>query len=147
MSLKETLLKDLKTAMKEKDQIAKNTITMVRAGVLQVEKDNKVTLDDEGVTEVVSKQLKQRKDSLAEFTKAGRDDLVEQTQAEIDVLMRYMPEQLSEDELRDIVKAAVEETGAETMRDMGKVMQSVMPKVKGKADGKQVNQIAREYLN
>lgn len=147
MSLKDTLLKDLKTAMKEKNQVAKSTITMVRAAILQVEKDNKITLDDEGIVEVVAKQLKQRKDSLSEFLKAERDDLVEETKAEIEVLMNYLPKQLSEEEIREIVEAAVKETGAETMRDMGKIMQVVMPKVKGKADGKQVNQIAREYLN
>lgn len=147
MSLKDTLLKDLKTAMKEKNQVAKSTITMVRAAILQVEKDNKVTLDDEGIIEVVAKQLKQRKDSLSEFMKAEREDLVEETKKEIEVLMNYLPAQLSEEEIRHIVKKAVEETGASTMRDMGKIMQAVMPKVKGKADGKQVNQIAREFLD
>lgn len=147
MSLKDTLLKDLKSAMKEKDQIAKSTIQMVRAAILQVEKDNKTTLDDEGIVEVVAKQLKQRKDSLREFKKAERADLVEQTKKEIEVLMGYLPKQLSESEIREIVKKAVSETGAKTMRDMGKIMQKVMPKVKGKADGKQVNQIAREFLD
>lgn len=146
MSLKETLLGDLKKAMKEKDNITKSTVTMVRAAILQVEKDNKVELGDAEIIDVISKQVKQRKDSLADFEKAGREDLVAETKAELDVLMKYLPKQLTKDEVKEIVKEAIEKTGAETVKDMGKIMGEVMPKVKGKADGKIVNEVARELL-
>jgi len=147
MSLKEQLMADLKAAMKEKDTIKKATVTMVRAGILQVEKDKKIELDDEGVLEVITKQIKQRKDALVDFEKAGRDDLIEKANAELAVLMLYMPEQMSEEELRQIVQAAVNESGAQSVREMGKVMSLVMPQVKGKADGKVVNSIVKELLN
>ena len=146
MSLKERLAEDLKSAMKEKDMVRKNAVQMIRAGVLQVEKDKKVTLDDEGVLEVIAKQLKQRRDSLPDYEKSGREDLISQLNAEIAVLMGYLPEQLSEDELREIVAEAVKSTGAQSLKDMGKIMAAVMPKTKGRADGKMINNIARELL-
>lgn len=146
MSLKEKLAADLKSAMKEKNVVRKNVVQMVRAGVLQLEKDNKVTLDDEGVLDVIARQLKQRRDSLPDYEKSGRDDLIAELKAEMDVLMEYLPEQLTEEELREIVKDAVETTGASSMKDMGKVMSAVMPKTKGRADGKMINQIAKQLL-
>lgn len=147
MSLKEKLAEDLKSAMKEKDIVRKNAVQMIRAGVLQVEKDNKVTLDDDGVLDVISKQLKQRRDSLPDYEKSGREDLISQLNAEIAVLMEYLPEQLSEEELRQIVADAVAATGAQSLKDMGKIMAAVMPKTKGRADGKMINNIARELLS
>ena len=102
MSLKEQLFADLKTAMKEKDTIKKDTIQLIRSGVLQIEKDNKVELDDEGVIEVISKQLKSRRDSLPDYEKSGRQDLIEKLNKEIEVLLSYLPEQLSEDEIQKI---------------------------------------------
>ncbi len=147
MSLKEILAEDLKSAMKDKDTVRKNTVQMVRAAVLQFEKDKKVTLDDEGVLEVIAKQLKQRKDSLPDYEKSGRDDLIAELKAEIDVLMKYLPEQLTKEELEVIVKEAVEATGASSMKDMGKIMAAVMPKTKGRADGKMINEIAKAMLS
>ena len=147
MSLKEILAEDLKSAMKDKDVVRKNTVQMVRAAVLQIEKDKKVTLDDEGVLEVIAKQLKQRKDSLPDYEKSGRDDLIAELKAEIDVLMKYLPEQLTKEELEVIVKEAVEATGASSMKDMGKIMAAVMPKTKGRADGKMINEIAKAMLS
>lgn len=147
MSLKETLLGDLKKAMKEKDNIAKSTVTMVRAAILQIEKDTKKELDDSDILDVVAKQVKQRKDALNEFVKAGRDDLVEETKAELDVLMKYLPKQLTKDEVKEIVKESIDKVGAKTAKDMGKIMKEVMPKIKGKSDGKVVNEVARELLN
>ena len=146
MSLKEQLTNDMKEAMKahEKERLA--VIRMVRGAVKQQEIDGKTELDDEGVIAVLSKEIKMRKDSLEEFQKGGREDLVAKTQAEIDFLMPYMPAQLSEEEIRGLVKAAVEQTGASTAKDMGKVMGALMPKVKGRADGKLVNAIVREFL-
>jgi uncharacterized protein YqeY len=147
LSLKERLADDLKSAMKEKNMVRKNAVQMIRAGVLQVEKDNKVTLDDDGVLEVIAKQLKQRRDSLPDYEKSGREDLISQLKAEIAVLMEYLPEQLSEEELRGIVAEAVKSTGAASLKDMGKIMAAVMPKTKGRADGKMINNIARELLS
>lgn len=146
MSLKEQLTNDMKEAMKahEKERLA--VIRMVRGAIKQQEIDGKTELDDEGVIAVMSKEIKMRKDSLAEFQKGGRDDLVAKTQAEIDFLMPYMPAQLSEDEVRKLVQEAVAQTGAATVKDMGKVMGVLMPKVKGRADGKLVNMIVRDLL-
>ncbi len=147
MSLKDVLADDLKSAMKDKDIVRKNTVQMVRAGVLQIEKDKKVTLDDDGVLEVIAKQLKQRKDSLPDYEKSGRDDLIAELKAEIDVLMKYLPEQLTKEELEVIVADAIKSTGASSVKDMGKVMACVMPQTKGRADGKMINEIARAMLN
>ncbi len=146
MSLKEQLLEDMKNAMKDKDTVSKNTIQMARAAVLQVEKDNRTTLDDDGVIDVIAKEVKKRRDVLPEYEKSGRQDLVDSLKAEINVLMKYLPEQLTEEELEVIVRQAVEETGAASARDMGKVMQAVMPKVKGRADGKMINAIVKRIL-
>ena len=147
MSLKDQLGEDLKSAMKEKDTIRKNVVQLIRAGVKQIEVDKRVALDDEGVTEVIAKQLKQRRDSLPEYEKSGRDDLIAQLKREMEILMGYLPKQLSHEELEEIVKEAVLATGAKTIKDIGKVMSYVMPKTKGVADGKEINAIVREMLN
>ena len=147
MSLKETLLQDLKVAMKEKDTIRKNTIQLVRAGVLQIEKDNHVELDDEGVLDVVDKELKKRRDSLPEFEKSGRTDLIDNLNKEIEVLLGYLPEQLTDDEIKKIVEETIAETGASSMKDMGKVMGAVSPKVKGRADNRVVSGYVKELLS
>ena len=147
MSLKETLLQDLKVAMKEKDTIRKNTIQLVRAGVLQIEKDNHVELDDEGVLDVVAKELKKRRDSLPEFEKSGRTDLIDNLNKEIEVLLGYLPEQLTEDEIKKIVEETIAETGASSMKDMGKVIGAVSPKVKGRADNRVVSGYVKELLS
>ncbi len=146
LSLKDNLKEDLKAAMKDKDSVRKNVVQLIKAGVLQVEKDNKVTLDDEGVLDVIAKQLKQRRDSLPDYEKSGREDLIDQLKREMEILMGYLPAQLTHEELEQIVKEAVEATGAKTVKDMGKVMAAVMPKTKGRADGKEINQIARTLL-
>lgn len=146
MSLKERLLEDMKIAMRDKDVVKKNAVQMVRSAVLQVEKDNNITLDDDGIIEVVAREVKKRRDSLPEYEKSGRQDLVDNLKAEIDVLMQYLPQQLTEEEVEAIVREAINETGATSARDLGKVMQAVMPKVKGRADGKLINQIARKIL-
>ncbi len=147
MSLKERLADDLKSAMKNKDVVRKNAVQMIRAAILQVEKDNKVTLDDEGIITVIAKQLKQRKDVLPDYEKSGRDDLIAELKAEMDVIMQYLPEQLSAEELEVIVKEAIDSTGASSMKDMGKIMAAVMPKVKGRADGKAINEAAKKLLS
>ena len=147
MSLKETLLQDLKAAMKDKDTIRKNTIQLVRAGVLQIEKDNHVELDDDGVLDVIAKELKKRRDSLPEYEKSGRTDLIENLNREIEVLLGYLPKQLTEDEIHKIVEETIAETGATTMKDMGKVMGAVSPKVKGRADNRVVSGYVKKLLS
>ena len=147
MSLKEILANDLKTAMKEKDVIRKNTVQMVRSAVLQYEKDNLTELDEAGVLEIIAKELKKRKDVLPEYEKSGREDLISDINKEIEVLLAYLPEQLSEEELEEIVKESIKEVGAESLKDIGKIMQNVMPKTKGRADGKLINTIVRKLLS
>lgn len=146
MSLKQRLTDELKNAMKNKDQLRKNVITMIRADIKQIEVDKRVELTDDDVIDIISKQAKQRRDSIEEFEKGGREDLVEQAKQEVNVLMEYLPEQLSEEEIETIIKEVVTETGATSMKDMGKIMAAAMPKLKGRADGKVVNQIVRKIL-
>lgn len=146
MSLKEQLFADLKTAMKEKDTLRKDTIQLIRSGILQIEKDNKTELDDEGVLDVISKQLKSRRDSLPDFLKSGRTDLIEKLNKEIEILLSYLPEQLNEDEIKKIVEEAVAEAGAASIKDMGKVMAVITPKVKGRADMKLVGGFVKKML-
>lgn len=147
MTLKERLADDLKSAMKEKNVIRKNVVQLVRAGVLQFEKDNKVTLEDDGVLEIIAKQLKQRKDSLPDYEKSGRDDLIADLKAEMDVLMEYLPKQLTREELEVIVKEIVEQVGATSIKDMGKVMAEAKAKTVGRADGRMINEVAKALLS
>jgi uncharacterized protein YqeY len=146
MSLKETLLQDMKEAMKEKNTIRKNTIQLVRSGVLQIEKDKQIEMDDEGVFDIIVKELKKRRDSLPDFEKSGRTDLIEDLKKEIDILVAYLPEQLSDEDVEKIIKEAIQEIGAVTMKDMGKVMSAVTPKLKGRADNKKVSELVKQNL-
>ena len=146
MSLKEELMEDLKTSMKNKDSIRKNTITMVRAAIKQKEIDEKIELDDEAILEIISKQLKEKKNAIKDFKKGERQDLVELTEKEIEILLEYLPKQLTEEEIEKIVRETIEEVKANSMKDIGIIMKSVMPKVKGRADGNTVNKIARKIL-
>ena len=147
MSLKERLMADLKEAMKSKDKLRKDVITMVRAAIKQKEVDERVELDDSDILDIISKQLKEKKSSIDEFKKGNREDLVKQTNDEIEILLKYLPEQLSDEELKEIIKKVIDENEITSMKDIGKLMKSVMPLIKGKADGKQVNLIAKELLN
>ncbi len=147
MSLKETLMDDLKVAMKDKDVIRKNTVQMIRSAVLQFEKDNKTELDDNGIIDVIAKELKRRRDVLPEYEKSGRDELIADINREIEILLAYLPKQLSKEELEVIVAEAIEEVGATSMKDMGKIMAAVMPKTKGRADGKMINEIVKAKLS
>lgn len=146
MSLKEKLFSDLKQAMKDKDTIKKDVVQMVRAGILQIEKDNKVELEDDGVIGVVSKEIKKYSDVLPDFEKGGRQDLIDEVNQKIEILKSYLPEQLTEDAIKDIVSAAIAELGATSMKDMGKVMGSITPKIKGRADNKLVSEIIKSSL-
>lgn len=147
MSLKEQLLADMKSAMKEKNTIQKDTVQIVRAGILQIEKDEHIELDDERILEVISREVKKRKDVLPDYIKSGREDLINDINKQLEILNGYLPEQLSEEELTVIIEEVIAEVSATSMKDMGSVMNAVLPKVKGKADGKMVSQIIKNKLN
>ena len=147
MAFKEQLTEDLKASMKNKDIIRKDVVTMIRSSIKQIEVDERRECTDDDIIAIVAKQVKQRKDALESFQKGQRQDLVEQTRAEIDVLESYLPAQLSEEELMLIIMEAITSTDAQTIKDMGKVMSQVMEKSKGKADGKMVNQLVRQILS
>ena len=146
MSLKQKLQEDLKSSMKNKDNTRKSVVTLIRASIKQYEVDNRVELGDAEITDLIAKLLKQTRDSLEEFKKANRDDLVSQAEAEIEVLKEYLPQQLSEEELNEIVISTISEVGATSMKDMKNIMSSIMPKVKGRADGKLINELVRKNL-
>jgi len=145
--LKERLLEDMKISMREKNTLRKNVIQMVRAAVLQVEKDKQIELTDEQIIEVIAKESKKRKDSVEDYKKGGREDLVKQIEEEIAILSEYLPKQLSSEEIEEIVKEVILETGAETMKDMGKVMKGAKEKIGAAADGKTINETVKKLLN
>ena len=147
MSLKDKLMEDLKDAMKNHDEVKKNTVTMIRAAIKQIEVDKKVVLEDNDIIDIISKEAKKRKDALAEFEKAGREDLISQTNEELAIIKNYLPEELSEEELTSIIEETIKEVGAETMKDMGKVMQAVKAKTAGRADGRVINEIVKQKLS
>ncbi|HSH36734.1 GatB/YqeY domain-containing protein [Schnuerera sp.] len=146
MALKDKLMEDLKSSMKNKDSVRKNTITMVRAAIKQIEVDQRTELGDEKILEIISKQLKEKKNAIEDFKKGERQDLVELTQNEIGILLEYLPKQLTEEEIKKIVLTTIDEVKAKSIKDIGLVMKTVMPKVKGRADGNTVNKIVREIL-
>lgn len=146
MNLSERLNEDMKQAMKSKDKFTLSTIRMVRSTIKYLEIDLKRTLDDNEVLDILSREIKQRKDALQEFESAGRDELAASTKAEIEIIIKYLPEQLSEEEIKVIVQQTIQETYASSKSEMGKVMSALMPKVKGRADGKLVNQAVLQFL-
>ena len=146
MSLMEQLTADMKEAMKKGEKERLSVIRLVRGAVRQAEIDGKKTLTDDEVIAVIGKEVKMRRDSIEDFARGGRTDLVKKTQAEIAVLMPYLPKQLSTDEVKKIVADVIAAVGASTAKDMGKVMGALMPRVKGRADGKLVNEIVRSLL-
>ncbi len=145
--LKEKLLEDLKNSMKDKNIIRKNVVQMVRASILQVEKDKQIELDDNKIIEVIAKEAKKRKDSLADYEKAGREDLISQIKEEISILEEYLPKQLSAEELEAKVKEIIEEVGATSMKDMGNVMKAAKEKIGAAADGRAINEMVKKLLN
>ena len=142
----EQLDKDMIEAMKSKDKERLTVIRMVKASLKQEQIDHKKEINDDLLIDVVNKQIKMRKDSIAEFEKGGRQDLVDKTQEEIDILMKYLPEQLSSEEVNKIIDEIFEEVKPEGQKDMGKVMKEAQAKLKGKADMKEVSTIIREKL-
>ncbi|MFP4660700.1 MAG: GatB/YqeY domain-containing protein [Halanaerobiales bacterium] len=146
-SLKERLLEDMKEAMKSKNKQKLSVIRMARAAIKNVEIDKRKDLEDNEVIEVLAKEVKQRRDSIKEYEKAGKEDIVVDLNKEIEILSDYLPEQLTEDELEVLVNESIEELGASSMADMGKVMGTIMPRVKGRADGNIVNTLVRQKLS
>ncbi|MBQ2063577.1 MAG: GatB/YqeY domain-containing protein [Firmicutes bacterium] len=147
MTLQERLTEDFKAAMKAHDEVKKNTLSFARAAIKQVEVDTRKEVEDGDVLAILKKQVKMRKDALGDFEKAGRTDLLESYKAEIEILEAYLPEQMSEDDIRKLVKETAAEVGVEGgKQNMGKLMKSVMPKVKGLADGNTVRKIIEEFL-
>ena len=144
--LKEKLLEDLKVSMKEKNVNRKNTVQMVRAAILQVEKDKKIELNDDQILEVIAKEFKKRNDSLADYEKSGREDLINQIKEEMAVLEEYLPKKLSEEEVAEKVKEIIAEVGATSMKDMGTVMKAAKEKLGVTADGKTINEAVKKLL-
>ena len=145
--LKEKLLEDLKNSMQSKNVIRKNVVQMVRAAILQVEKDKHIVLDDSQIIDIIAKESKKRKDSLADYEKSGRDDLISQIKEEIEILAEYLPEQLSPEELEEKIKQIIEEENATSMKDMGKVMKAAKEKIGASSDGKTINEVVKKLLS
>jgi uncharacterized protein YqeY len=146
MSIKSQLNDSLKDAMKSGDEVRKRTVRMALASIKQVEVDKRVELDDAAVMSILQKEVKNRRESLEEAKKANRTDLIEANEAEIRVLEAFLPKAMPAEELRALVQSAIEETGASSPADMGKVMKAVMPKVAGRAPNDMVSATVRELL-
>lgn len=144
--LKEKLLEDLKNAMKDKNEIRKNTVQMVRAAILQIEKDKAIQIEDKQIIEIIAKEAKKRKDSLEDYQKAQRQDIIEQVEQEIAILSEYLPKQLSKEEITVIVADIIKKVEATSIKDMGKVMKEAKEQIGAAADGKIINEVVKELL-
>ena len=144
--LRETLDSDLKDAMRNKEALKRTVLRTMLSEIRNAEINSQTTLDDEGIISVLTKQVQQRKDSAEAYNAANRQDLVDKETEEINIISVYLPDQLPPEEIEGIIKAAILETGASSLSDMGKVMGFVMPQVRGRADGKIVNTIVTEIL-
>ena len=147
MSLKDTIIEDTKTAMRNKDASTLGTLRLLQAAIKQKEIDDRITLDDAGIVTVIQKMLKQRQDSIEAFRQANRQDLLDKEEMEVKVLNQYMPQQLSNDEITEIIDAAITNTSASGMQDMGKVMGIVKEKIAGRANMAEVSQIIKSRLS
>ena len=146
MSLKERLTEDMKTAMRAKDQVSLSTIRLINAAIKQFEVDERTEADDAKVISILTKMVKQRKDSAKIYTEAGRQDLADKENAEIEILNRYLPQMMSAEEIKTVVEAVITETGASGMADMGKVMGVLKTRLAGKADMGEVNKVLKAAL-
>ena len=148
MSLREKVSADLKNALREKRTLDLSVLRMLQSAIRnrEIDKRGKEELTDAEVIEVIGSEIKKRREAVSEYTKANRQDLADKERAEIDVLMQYMPKQMTEDEVRDEVKKAITETEAKSTKDLGKVMKVLMPRMKGKAEGGLVNKVVKEEL-
>ncbi|WEK53061.1 MAG: GatB/YqeY domain-containing protein [Candidatus Cohnella colombiensis] len=146
MNLAERLNEDMKQALRDGKKFRLQTIRLIRAAIKNQEIEQRRPLDDNDTITILSRELKQRRDSLEDFERAGREDLVSNVTAEIEIISEYLPKQLNEEEVKAIVVQTIQETGASSKADMGKLMGALMPKVKGIADGKLVNGIVQQFL-
>ena len=144
--LKEKLMEDLKESMKNKDTVRKNTVQMVRASILQIEKDKGIEVEDDKIIDIIAKEVKTKKDALKDFEKAKRQDLIDLTNREIEVLQEYLPKQLSRDEVKEEVQKIITEIGATSMKDMGAIMKEAKAKMGASAEGKTINEVAKEIM-
>lgn len=144
--LKEKLMEDLKNSMKEKNNLRKNVVQMVRAAILQIEKDKGIEVDDNKILEIIAKEVKTRNDSLVDFEKGGREDLVEQAKHEIAVLSEYLPKQLTKEELKEMLTKIISDLGATSIKDMGIVMKEAKAQIGTAADGRTINEVVKELL-
>jgi uncharacterized protein len=147
MDTKTQLNQTLKDAMKSGDETRKRTVRMVLAAIKQIEVDKRIELDEAAVLAILQKEVKTRRESLEEARKAAREDLAAASQAEIDILNAFLPQAMSAEELRELARQAIAETGASSPADMGKVMKAIMPKIAGRAPGDQVSAAIRELLS
>lgn len=145
--LKERLLEDLKNSMKEKNVVRKNVIQMIRAAILQKEKDGGIELNDDEIMKIIAKEAKTRKDSLPDYEKSGREDLISEIKEEISIIEEYLPKQLSKEEIIPIIEEIIKEANANSMKDMGKVMGKAKEKLGVSADGKIISECVKELLN
>jgi len=146
MSIKEVLNQDMKAALKSGDKEKLSVIRMAKSAIVYAEKEKLHELDDEEIIEVLSREIKKRKDSMDQYERLGKQEMAESLRREIDILFSYLPQQLTDDEVEEIVRQSIIEIGANSIKDLGKVMNAVMPKVKGRADGRVVNAIAKKLL-
>ena len=146
MSLKETLNNDIKTAMKAKDKETLAVLRMIKTAVQAAEIDKKEELNAEEELTILAREAKQRRESLAEFVKAGRDELVAKTEAEIEIVERYLPKQLSVEEVKEVIATVAKKIGATTQKEFGKLMGAVMQELKGKADGNVIKEQVKAHL-
>ena len=145
--MKEKLLEDLNVAMRDKNVIRKNTVQMVRAAILKIEKDTGTEVDDNKIIEIIAKEQKGKKDALVDFEKAEREDLIEQTKEEMKILEEYLPKQLGKEELKVEIAKIIEAVGATSIKDMGIVMKEAKAKIGAAADGRTINEVVKEILN
>ena len=146
MTLQERLMDDLKSAMRAGDELRKSTLRMLRSAIGYREIEVQHTLSDDETLDVIAKQVKQRQDSISEYTKGRRQDLVDQERAEMEILMTYLPKQLTREEIAELARAAVQKLGVTDLKQQGMVMKELMPHVKGRADGKLVSEVVRQLL-
>jgi uncharacterized protein YqeY len=146
MTLKEQLTADLKTAMRQKDTDRRDTLRLIQAAIKQEEIDSQTTLDDTGVQAVLVKQAKQRRESIADYEKGGREDLLAEEEKQLEIIEAYLPQMMSREEIEDIARQTIEALGVTDSKGMGQVMGQLMPQLKGKADGRVVNEVVRDLL-
>ncbi len=147
MSILETLKSDMKTAMREKDTVTRDTIRLIMSAIKQIEVDERREVGEDELIKIIQKAVKQREDAIGFAKEGNRDDLVEANEKEIAILQKYLPKQLSDEELESAVKEIVAEVGATSMKEMGKVMGVASKKLAGTADGKRINQVVKTLLS